>query len=36
MHRRIEDDWWAAELGESRVGVVTPPTPLEGDEGKNG
>lgn len=36
MRRRIEDVRWAAELGESRAGVVMPPTPNEGDAGMSG
>jgi hypothetical protein len=36
MRRRIENVCWAAELGDSRVVVVTPPTPMEGDAGMNG
>ena len=36
MRRRIADVCWAAELGESRVGVATPPTPMKGDAGMTG
>ena len=36
MRRRIEDVCWATDLGESRIVVVTPPTPKEADAGMDG